>query len=215
MKIRNFKHSLIAVVTVALIAGCASANYKQSAATASALTDSAHRIDQGNASINQALADLNDLVNNPQPDLRKQFGQFSSSVDDLGAKAKDVDETATNMKASGAAYFEKWDQELSQINNEDIRQRGESRKQDVAARFGRIATRYNGTRAAFQPFMSDLRDVQRFLKTDLTVGGLAASQTFAAKATRDAVPLRDAYAQLAAEFKGLGLSMSTAGPAKM
>lgn len=215
MKPSNFRLTVLTLATVALIAGCTTANYKQGAATASALTDSANRINEGNASIDQTLSNLNDLVSNPQPDLRKQYGKFSSSVDDLGATQRDVDDKAGNMKASGAAYFEKWDLELSKINNEDIRQRGETRKQDVAARFERIATRYSDTRAAFQPFMSDLRDVQRFLGTDLTVGGLAASQTFVAKANGDAVPLRDAYAQLAAEFKGLGLSMSTAGPAKL
>jgi uncharacterized phage infection (PIP) family protein YhgE len=211
----NFRRAAIGFASMALIAGCASSNYHQGAATASALTDSANRINQGNALIDQTLSRLNDLVINPQPDLRNQFNRFSASVDDLAATAKDVDDKAEDMKARGAAYFKRWDEELSKIQNEDIRDRGESRKQDVAVRFERIATQYRQTKTTFRPFMSDLRDVQRFLGTDLTVGGLSASQSFAAKATRDATPLRDSFANLAAEFKGLGVSMSTTGPSKM
>jgi len=56
--------------------------------------------------------------------------------------------------------------------------------------------------------MSDLRDVQKFLSTDLTTGGLAAIKDTAAKATRDAVPVKKSLDNLSDDFKNLGLSMS-------
>ena len=48
------------------------------------------------------------------------------------------------------------------MQNEDIRNRSETRKNEVASRLGRISQRYDQTKTAFMPFMSDLRDVQKF-----------------------------------------------------
>ena len=119
------------------------------------------------------------------------------------------------MKSQGVAYFAKWDQEVATIQNEDIRKRSLTRKNEVAAQFARISQNYDVTQTAFQPFMSDLRDVQKFLGTDLTAGGLAAIKDVSAKANKDAVSLKASLGKLSDEFKALGLSMSpTAGEKK-
>jgi len=77
------------------------------------------------------------------------------------------------------------------MHNEDIRIRSEARRNEVAARFARISQQYDDARVAFQPYMSDLRDVQKALSTDLTSGGLSAITEIAAKTTRDAAPLKE------------------------
>ena len=200
--------NLLALVAAGFVTGCASDNYNKSAGTAVALRQSSDLIDKGSGQIDHSLAALNDLVSNPQPDLRKQYGEFAGSVDRLDATAKDVAAKNEAMQAQGAAYFAAWDQELAQIQNENIRNRSEARRSEVAARFNRISEQYDETKTAFQPYMSDLRDVQKFLSTDLTSGGLSAIKDSAAKATTDAVPLKASLARLADEFRGLGLAMS-------
>ena len=107
-----------------------------------------------------------------------------------------------------AAYFAGWDQESAQIQNEDIRSRSETRRNEVAARFARISAQYDDARTAFQPYMSDLRDVQKFLANDLTSGGLAAIKEPAAKATTDATAVKESLDRLSDQFKDLGASMS-------
>lgn len=94
------------------------------------------------------------------------------------------------------------------MRNEDIRTRSEDRRNEVALRFNRISRQYDVTKTSFEPFMSDMRDVQRFLATDLTVGGLSAIKDVSEKANRDAVPLKASMAQLSVEFQGLGVAMS-------
>ena len=215
MKAKNIILNLFTLATAAgLVAGCASTGNDKAASTACVLTESSRMITKGNTLIDQSLAALNDLVSNPQPNLRKQLKTFNSSVDELGSTATDVSGKAANMKIQGAAYFAKWDLEAATIQNEDIRNRSEDRKNEVASRFGRISQQYDETKIAFAPFMSDLRDVQKFLSTDLTAGGLAAIKDTAAKAVSDAVPVKESLAKLSDEFKGLGLSMSPTTPVK-
>ena len=200
----------ILATTIGLATGCASTGNDKSASTTKSLAKSSHLIDKGTVLIDQTLAKLNDLVSNPNPDLRKQFDAFNSSVNDLGSTARDVSSKADEMKAQGAAYFTKWDEETARMKNEDIRHRSQARKQEVAASFARISQQYDDTKTAFQPFMSDLRDVQNYLNTDLTAGGLAAIKDVAAKSASDAIPLKESMGNLSKAFKSLSLSMSTA-----
>jgi Protein of unknown function (DUF2959) len=211
MKTKQLVLSLLGGLAIlGLIAGCSSAGYEKAADTATSLTKASDGIVKGNALVDQTLAALNDLVNNPKADLRKQFGAFNDSVNDLTSTAKDVDGKAKGMKSQGADYFKNWDKQMAAMKNEDIRNRSEARKGEVASKFGRISQSYDETRAAFAPFMSDLRDVQKFLSTDLTAGGLSAIKDVAAKANKDAGPLKESLTKLSEEFKGLGLSMSPA-----
>jgi hypothetical protein len=211
MKTKKLILNLFTLATaLGLATGCASTGNDKAARAAKSLERSSQMIVKCSQLMDQTLANLNDLVANPSPDLRKQFEAFNSSVDDLGANARDVSSQAEAMKARGAAYFAKWDQETAKMQNEDIRHRSEARQQQVAAHFARISQQYDATEAAFQPFLSDLRDVQKFLGTDLTAGGLVAVKGIAAKATSHAVPLQESLGRLSEEFKSLGLSMSPA-----
>jgi hypothetical protein len=210
MKTKKLILNLFTLATVVGIAtGCASTGNDKAASTAKSLAKSSKMIEKSNVLIDQTLAVLNDLISNPNPDLRKQFKAFNSSVNNLGSTARNVSSEAEAMKSQGAAYFVTWDKETAMIQNEDIRHRSEAREQEVASNFARISQQYDETRTAFQPFMSDLRDVQKFLGTDLTAGGLAAIKDVAAKATKEAVPLKKSIGKLADEFKSMGLSMSS------
>jgi len=210
MKNKTWFLSCISAVVLAagFVTGCATDNYQKGAGTASALTHSSELIAKGGSQIDDSLAALNDLVSNPQPDLTIQFNAYALAVDNLDATAKDVAAKNQAMQAQGAAYFEGWDNEIATMQNEDIRNRSEARRNEVAARFAKISQQYADARAAFQPFMSDLRDVQKSLATDLTSGGVSAIKDTAAKSTRDAVPLKETLARLSDQFRDLGKAMS-------
>lgn len=216
MKTKKLILNLFALATAAgLATGCASTGNDKAASTAKSLSESSAMIVKGNTQIDQTLADLNDLVSNPNPDLHKQFDAFNSSVNSLGSTVADVDGKSEEMKSQGADYFANWDAETAQMQSEDMRHRSAARKQEVASNFARISDQYDETKTAFVPFMSDLRDVQKFLGTDLTIGGLAAIKDVAAKATSDAVPLKESLTSLSYQFKAMGQSMSSgSGEAK-
>jgi hypothetical protein len=210
MKIKKLATNVFAVaLTAGLVTGCASANYNKSADTATTLDKSSAMIAKSRSQINDSLAALNDLVSNPQPDLRKQYDTFDATVDALDSTSKDIASENEAMKKEGAAYFKEWDKEIATIQNEDIRSRSETRRSEVAVRFNRASEQYDETRNAFLPYMSDLRDVQKFLSNDLTSGGLVAIKDVTAKASTDAVPVKESLTRLSEQLKGLGTSMST------
>jgi hypothetical protein len=125
-----------------LVAGCASTGSDKAASTASSLNKASTTIAKGNTQIDQVLADLIDLVNNPKPDMRDQYKEFCSSVDKLGATSKDVSEQAAEMKTWGAAYFAQWDKDSASLQNEGLRNRSEARKQEVADGHSQVIQTY-------------------------------------------------------------------------
>jgi ABC-type transporter Mla subunit MlaD len=212
-KLTLLASNLALTVAVAILAGCASHNYDKGSATAAGLKESADRIQAADGQLDATLASLNNLVERPQADLRPQYKQFSDNVDNLASLAKHVDDSVTSMRANGKEFFAKWSEELAGIKNEDIRNRSAARQKEVSDALTDVKQSYARTETAFKPFMSDLRDIQKYLGTDLTPAGVASMKGVAAKANSTGAKLKKAVGKLTADFKSLGIAMSAVAPA--
>jgi hypothetical protein len=214
-RIGLFGISLTATVVALVLSGCVSANYEKGEAAASGLKDAAVKVETGEKKVDETLGAMNDLVQNPRADLRPQYKRFSSSVDELGALAKHVKQSFESMSAQGKSYFARWEKEAAEIRNEDLRAQSVARKAEVSAALENVKRIYAETEIAFQPFMADLRDIQKYLGTDLTTGGVVGLRNTAAKATANGAKVKDSLSHLAGEFRKMGVSMaSSAEPPK-
>ena len=205
--------SVILAACLGVLAGCASHNYDKGQATAASLKASSEKIDAASGQLNATLASLNDLVNNPQPDLRPQYTKFSNNVDDLGKLARHVQDSVAAMREKGKEFFDQWNAQLAEIKNEDIRSRSTARQQEVSAALSDVKTSYAEAETAFRPLMSNLRDIQKYLGIDLTRAGVASMKDITAKTNEESATLRTAVAKLVADFKSLGVAMSAVAPA--
>lgn len=205
--------SLFATVTAAILAGCASTGYESGAKTAHNIQKAADRITALTAQVDTTLASLNELVGSPKPDLRPQYKAYVANMKTLEKTAKDITKARMAMGTEGKELFAKWDAEIAQINNEDIKTRSQNRKTEVNEKLQAIKRSYAEAEVAYKPFMGDLRDIQKFLSVDLTTGGLAAIKDVVTKATEHAAPLKQSLGKLAADFNSLGVSMSPVAPA--
>lgn len=204
---------LVVLTTSLFYAGCASSGYQQAGKTSTSLQETAKGIDQALLPLDNVVATLADLVNNPQPDITQQFKKYSAAVTKLESLSDDVRDHAAAMRAQGTAYFKNWDLELAKIQNEDIHSRSLDRKNAVAAHFEQVRVSYAQTSTEFAPFMSDLKDIRTALATDLTTGGIASIKDLSGKANAKVMPLRQSLIGLSTDFKTLGVALSTANPA--
>jgi hypothetical protein len=198
-----------AVLVIALT-GCVSHGYNKESATGANLRDSSSRITATQKKLDDTIGSLNELVNNTHPDLRPQYQKFSGNVDELASMARSVDEHVSAMASKGKVYFAQWDQQLGSIQNEGLRNRGETRETEVAGEFTNIERQYVETSMAFKPLMSDLRDVQKYLGTDLTQGGISSVKETVVKANAEASKVKESVSSLATKFNSLGVSLSWA-----
>lgn len=197
---------VIPLVAAAVLTGCSSANYEKGSATGAGLQASADKVTEGSGKIDTALKALNDMVNTPG-DLPTQFKTYSASVSDLESSVSDVQTKVADMRAKGNEYFKAWDAQTAQIKNEDIKNRSAQRKAELQQKFTEIKMSYTEASSGFKPFVSDLKDIQTALATDLTPAGVNSIKGAAEKANKDSVPLKASMAKLAGQFKDLGASM--------
>jgi hypothetical protein len=209
----NLLSPVALALVLAAVAGCASGNYQKGADTSAKIIASADKITASETNITATVAALNDLVNVPQGDLVPKFANYNSCVNDLQTMANDINKRVDEMSKTGKVYFDTWDQQIATINNTDIKNASSQRKAAVMAQFTDIKRSYLETKMAFDPFMSDLKDVQTALSNDLTVGGVSSVKSAADKASGEAIKLKTSMDKLAGQFRDLGTAMAASGPA--
>ena len=205
--------NLALIGLLAFSAGCVSKSYDKGAATSAAADNSANAVAQTSVKVNDVLAALNNLTFKSQGDLRDQYDAFVSAGKNLQTSIDNLDGKVVQLRATAATYIESWTNELALIQSPELRQRSTERMNEVAAKLKDVDTSYEGVKNSFKPFVSDIKDIQTYLGTDLTAGGLNTIKDIVSKTKVDAVPLRDSVKQLQTSFSNLGSALSPVLPA--
>lgn len=210
----QFTSALLLIGLLAGVTGCASRGYKTNERTTANLQSLATRIETAGRHMDVAVTELDGLINSPQPDLRPQFNRFSDAVSQLNTLATNLAKAEIELQSRGKLHVENLEQNLATIQNEDIRATAKARTQEVSTRFESVRTACGSVKAAVGPVRADLTDVQRYLDTDLTQGGLNAIKDTATRVNRNAAPARESVAKLVSELRALAVAMAPQnGPA--
>ncbi len=194
-------------------AGCASPGHEKGNQTAAHIQTAANHIAALPNEIDKTLTALGNLVNQPAADLRPQYKEFVYNLAVMEDAGREIVDARIALGQEGKAYFAEWDAQLAQMKNEDIRARSQSRKNEVAQQLQAVKKSYAEAEVVYRPFLSGLKDVQKYLSVDLTPGGLTAIKPTVTRAVADAGPLKTSLAKLAGDFRALGVAMSSANPA--
>jgi hypothetical protein len=167
----------LALVAVLLMAGCASktavqdvrppgsgiAEYRQIASSAQVAVQAALKAlvrvkVQTNGCSPQALAALSNQVHRLQ-------------VDSLKVRAR-----SQALLVRGDAYFDQWHEQMARIPDSELRSLAETRKPQLQESFRKIKSLSQEGRAAFDPFLSELRQIRNLLEKDVGSVGIDNTQ---------------------------------------
>jgi len=204
--------NLALAAVLAVVAGCVSKSYDKGSATSAALQASADAVAQTSTKVNDVLAALNNLTFKSQGDLRNQYDAFVSAAKNLDNTTQTLDAKVVQMRDAAAAYAESWTNQIAAITSADLRQRSTERMNEVTAKLKEVDASYEGVKNSIKPFTNDVKDIQTYLGTDLTAGGLNTIKDIVSKTKVDAVPLRDSIKSLQASFSNLSAALSPVLP---
>ena len=207
-KLKSLALNLVLAAALAGLTGCVSKSFDKGAATASALKTSADSVAQTSQSLYDVLGAMNNLTFKSQGDLRNQYDAFVDATKSLDKSMAKLDDSVVALHSKADAYFNDWTNQTAAIQNPELRQRSADRKAEVAGKLNEVTTSYDGLKSSLKPFTTDLKDIETYLGTDLTAGGLATIKDVVAKTKVDAVPLRDAIKHLQTSFSSLGTALS-------
>ena len=204
--------TLVIFAAILIVAGCTSTTGYQRAGTASAsMSQLRQELIVGRQQIDATLNALDRLVGQPSLDLRTPFAAFRREVSLTDAQANRTGRRADSMWRSGQDYIDAWDAEMSAFASAGVRQRSEERRAEVIREYQMLARVMTATRDAFQPFMADIRDIERALSTDLTRSGIANVAPLVEKASADGDFVRQRIDQALAQLDAVARSLGPQG----
>lgn len=202
------------VVAAALIVnGCSSTGYSKGGDASKGLDKTGSEVESIVTQTDLTLTSLSNLVYKPAPDLVPQYKAFAGATKKLASLSDSVDKKATEMKERANAYFAEWDKGMTNIANPDLRKASEARRAEVSNAFDAVAESLRKSKDAFDPFLSDLQDIQQVLNLDLTQGGIKSVEKTAKSAIAHGEDLRAALTDAADDIRSLASKMSSQGPA--
>ncbi len=193
-----------------LLVGCKSANYKQADKTGEGIATFRAEILNGKKAIDQTMAALDQVAASAATDPRKAYEQYTKSVANLESTANKVRKRSEDMQAQGKAYFAQWEQQLAQVKNPEIQQLATQRKAKLNETFDNIKNVAEPLKAKFEPWMSDLKDLQTYLGNDLTVSGVDAAKSLFKKTKASGLEVQQSMDALVAELNSISATITAA-----
>lgn len=215
-------HKATRIVTIAALAvataqlltattASAAPGYKLADKTGASIAEFRDEILLVKREVDATVVALDKIVTTATTDPRKAYKEFEKAVPRVDDAAKSAKKRAEDMKAKGQEYFKDWEKELAQVNNQEIRQLAEERKAKLQATFGSIKGLMEPVRDQFSTWLADLKDMQKYLSNDLSIGGIDAGKELISKVKAEGQGVQQSIDKVIAELNTI---VATLTPAK-
>jgi len=188
MKLRNYSLAIFTTIllsTVSFLSGCATTGMDRSTKTSNSIREVDSEIRKMIVQIDVTAASLDALVAPGQPDLKKSFDKYSDNLAKLDSEGKKVTKRIEEMKARSNEYFTEWEKEGDTFTNPEIRELSAERRIKLAESYARVPAAGAGIRGTYHAYLTDLKEIQKYLSTDLTPKGIEGIAPVAAKSVQD------------------------------
>jgi hypothetical protein len=169
----------LALVSVLLIAGCATTGSERSAAASVTMAEVEEDIRLLVMELTATNSALASVVNPLQDDLTTAYDVFSGSHSDLENASDRFIERSNKMGVEGREYFAEWRIEDDTYENPKIQALSEQRRSELSALYAEIAASSVGVNGELEQYVSDVKEVDTYFSTDLTPGGVTAMRPIA------------------------------------
>jgi|CZKM01.1.fsa_nt_gi hypothetical protein len=200
-----------ALAAAVLMTGCGTTSgYKQADKTGAGIAEFRDEIIKGKIAIDSTMTALDQIAASANTDPRKPFEGYSKALGNLESTANKVKKRGQEMKEQGQAYFKQWEQQVTEVKNPEIRNLAEQRKAKLQETFDSIRKYTEPLKVQFDPWMSDLQDLQKYLSNDLTISGVDAAKGQFAKTRADGMEVQKSMDGLVAELNTIAAALTPA-----
>lgn len=188
MKLRNPSLAFFTTLLLgaaAFLSGCATTGMDRSVKTSNSIREVDKEIRKMIVQIDVTAASLDSLVTPGNPNLKKSFNSYSDNLAKLDSEGKRVLKRLDEMKSRSNEYFAEWEKQGDTFTNPDIRALSEERRIKLAGIYAQVPASASGIKGTYQEYLTDLKEIQKFLSTDLTPKGIEGITPVANKSVQD------------------------------
>jgi hypothetical protein len=203
-----------ALVSLFLAGGVATVNaagYKLADKVGNGIAECRDEIVDVKKAVDTSMAALDKIVAQAAVDPRKAFKEFDKSVPKIDSAAAKARKRAEDMRARGKDYFTAWEKGLAEVSDPKIRQLAEERKVKLQGIFDNIKTHLEPAKEQFNSWLTNCKDLQKYLNQDLTIAGIDAAKDLILKTKQDGAVLQQSLDKVIAELNSV---VATITPAK-
>jgi DNA repair ATPase RecN len=176
---------MILLGTVSFQSGCATTGMDRSVKTSNSIKEVDSEIRKMMVQIDVTSASLDAVVSPGQPNLKKTFDKYSDDLNNLDKEGKKVVKRTEEMKKRSTEYFGEWEKQGDTYTNDEIRELSAERRIKLAEIYARVPAAASGIKGTYHAYMIDLKEIQKYLSTDLTPKGVEGITPVAKKSVQD------------------------------
>ncbi|MFB3820218.1 MAG: peptidoglycan-binding domain-containing protein [Candidatus Methylomirabilales bacterium] len=200
-----------AVTLTALLSGCATSGIERRADVVSRMEDTRNYVARSRTQLAATLAALNGLPGKSGDALTTQYRLFGQEFERFQSLANDVGRHAASVRERGDKQLNAWQDEAATVQDPELRRRAEARRAEQGARYDAFAREIAETQRTLYAFLTDLRDIRRYLDADLTPEGVANVRDKIAAANRNETPVMQSLARLDEGLTALAAAVAPGG----
>jgi uncharacterized protein YoxC len=129
---------------------------------------------KGKEQIGLTIASLEGVIAAAGPNAKPKIDEFTKSMGALETQAAAIKVKADDMRARGTAYFKAWEDQLAAVSTPAIKEAAEKRRDQLTKHYEGVTVAAEAAREAYNPLLSDLKDIQKMLATDITADSVKA-----------------------------------------
>ncbi|HUO07906.1 MAG TPA: hypothetical protein VM008_06380 [Phycisphaerae bacterium] len=123
------------------------------------------------ASIVSTTNALKDVRDNRGSNIQPQFVVFTDNLATLESKVGGTQVSRDITVDKINAFFQKWDQQINQIQDQDVARSARERQKEIQASFANLKDKVQALKNAYRPYYSSCVDVRTTLGSDMTPQG--------------------------------------------
>jgi hypothetical protein len=104
-------------------------------------------------------------------DVKQPSKDAIASIDSLDTSTQAVKKRAQDMRDRGASYFDAWETRLKAVSTPEVAAIAAKRRDELAAGYADVLTSMQESRAAFDPFWTQMQSIRKALDDGLTPQG--------------------------------------------
>lgn len=201
MKFRNNSIALCTMLllgTSSFMGGCATTGMDRSVKTSNSIKDVDSEIRKMMVQIDVTAASLDAVVVPGQSNVKKSFDRYSDNLEKLDKEGKKVLKRIDEMKDRSKEYFSEWEKQGDSFTNSEIRELSEQRRSKLAAAYAQVPVAGAGIKGSYHAYLTDLKEIQKYLSNDLTPKGIEAIAPVAQTSSQHLVTLKSSLIPLLA-----------------
>jgi hypothetical protein len=194
MKLKNHARALFAMLllgTATFLSGCATTGMDRSVNTSNSIKQVDSEIRKMIVQIDVTAASLDSLVIPGKGDLKKPFDSYTDNLAKLEKEGKQVIKRTEEMKSQSKEYFGEWEKQGDAFTNSEIRALSAERRNKLAEVYARVPAAGAGIKGSYNDYLTDLKEIQKYLSNDLTPNGVEAIVPVAKKSVQNLDALKE------------------------